>query len=232
MEKVNEYVIPYHWCLLGFWKNYYEKPLEYFENKLNSSDVVLDIGCGDGRLTSLIATRVKKVIGIDNQQFPLDMAKLILNNLKIKNVSFKKMDVLKLSYNKETFDKVFCFDVIEHIPKNEVNRLIEKIAMVLDKEGWLCLTTPNRRELSGRIFGHEIIEKHYYEYDVDELRNMFSPYFKNMRFIGVYLPILLLPKIEHFANILPLRYLFNAMVDLGYKYPHLSKTIMLIAQKK
>ena len=160
------------------------------------------------------------------------MAKVIFDNFKIKNVKFEKKDALKLTYKKGSFNKIFCFDVIEHVPKTDANNLMKNMAKMLKKDGWLCLTTPNRREITGRIFGHKIIDKHYYEYTPKELRRMASPYFKNFKFIGIYLSIPPLPKIEHFSNILPCRYFFNAMIGLGYNHPKLAKTILLVAQKK
>ncbi len=156
----------------------------------------------------MIAQRVKKVIGIDHQQFPLSMAHLILDNLGIRNVTFEKKDAVCLDYEKGSFDQVVCFDAIEHIPLDKVEQVVKTIVKVLKKDGWLCLTTPNREELRGRFFGHKIIEKHYYEYSVGELKRIFSPYFKNMQINGVYLPFPI-PDIEHFANVFPFRSLFK-----------------------
>ena len=232
MGKINQYYYPYHWALQGFWLYSYQKPLDYFKKLLNKNDVVLDIGCGDGKLTSLISGKVKKVIGIDNQQFPLDMAEVIIDGQGIKNVEFENKDGVNFDYKDESFDKVVCFDMIEHIPEEQTNKLVKNIARVLKKDGWVCITTPNRKFLTSRIFGHNLIEKHYKEYCKEELTKMFSEDFKNIKVLGGYLPLIPLPKIEHYANILPLRYLFNFMVDLGKNNPGLSKTLILIAQKK
>jgi len=193
---------------------------------------VLDIGCGDGKLTSLIAPLVKKVIGVDHQEFPLNMAKLILKNHKVSNVEFIKEDGSNLKFEKDYFDKVICYDVIEHIPSENVDNFINNITKTLKKDGFLLLTTPNRKELKNRIFGHKLIDKHYYEYEYKELKNMFSRDYKNVRILGSYLPLIPLPKIEHFANIFPFRIFFKFMVDIGKNHPRLSRTLILIAQKK
>src|SRR3989344_3584814 len=225
-DKINRYEYPYHWSLQGFWKNAYEKPFEYFQEKLKKSDVALDIGCGDGRLTALIAGRVKKVIGLDHQQFPVEMAKLILGHQGIQNASFEVGDARKLRFTDGSFDVVTCFDVIEHLPKEDAGKMIKEITRVLKKGGWLCLTTPNRKELTGRIFGHKLIEKHYYEYSVEELREIFEKDFTDMKFIGVTMPIPI-PKIEHFANVLPFRWVFNWAIAMGKNHPKMAKTILM-----
>ncbi len=231
MEKINRYEYPYHWSLLGFWKKSYEKPLEYFQDKLNKKDNVLDIGCGDGRLTALIAEKVKKVIAVDHQQFPLDMAFVICNHLGINNVKFERKDARNLGYKDENFEVVTCFDVIEHLPKEDAEKMIREITRVLKKDGWLCLTTPNRKELRARIFGHKLIEKHYYEYSVEELKKIFEKDFSEIKFIGITMP-LPVPRIEHFANVLPFRWVFNASIAMGKNHPRLAKTILMIARKQ
>ena len=231
MEKINKYEYPYHWSLQGFWQKAYEKPLEYFNAKLSKNDVILDIGCGDGRLTALIAGRVKRVIAIDHQQFPLDMAGVICRHLGIKNVKFEIGDARKLKYKDCGFDVVTCFDVIEHLPREDAERMINEISRVLKKDGWMCLTTPNRKNLTARIFGHKLIEKHYYEYSVKELKKIFERDFTDIKFIGVTMP-LPIPRIEHFANVLPFRWVFNWLIGVGKNHPKLAKTILMIARKQ
>jgi len=44
-------------CLMDYHK--------FFVDNINSNDIVLDIGCGNGALTYDIAKKAKKVIGID-----------------------------------------------------------------------------------------------------------------------------------------------------------------------
>ncbi len=231
MQKINTYEYPYHWSLLGFWKKAYEKPLEYFQDNLNEKDIVLDIGCGDGRLTALIAGRVKNVIAVDHQKFPLEMAGVICKHLGIDNIRFEQKDARNLGYKSESFDKVTCFDVIEHLPKEDSEKMIKEITRVLKKDGWLFLTTPNRKELRARIFGHKLIDKHYYEYSVEELKKIFENDFTEIKFIGVAMP-LPIPRIEHFANVLPFRWVFNLSIGAGKNYPKLAKTILMVAKRR
>ena len=232
MEKINVYSYPYHWSLQGFWQYGYEAPFRYFKKFLEKKDLVLDIGCGDGKLTALLAPHVKKVVGLDHQQFPLDMAQVLLEGNGITNVEFVQCDAVALDFKENTFDKITCFDMIEHIPQKDAEVLVQNIIRILKPGGWLCLTTPNRKDLTNRIFGNQLIEKHYHEYTVEELQNLFAPFFTHLTFYGSYLPLIPVPKIEHYANVLPFRIVFNKMVDLGKNRPRFAKTLILIAQKK
>ena len=230
-EKVNEYIYPYHWAWEGFFKKVYEFPVKSSLNFFSKSDVVLDVGCGDGKLTSLVAPHVKSIIGVDNQEYPLKFARLIFDKLNIKNAKFEVGDITKLKYKNNSFDKVVCWDVIEHVPKDIAAKGIKELIRVLKHDGRLFLTTPNRKELRGRFFGHKIIDKHYYEYTRDELISMFSVYLVDINVSGYYIPPII-PKSEHFSTIWPLRNIFYFLIKAGKNYPNISNGLLLSGTKK
>lgn len=75
---------------------------------LNKNDVVLDLYCGTGTITSIISTHVKKVIGIEIVPDAINDAKcnLMINN--ISNVRFICGDAAKkISKIKEKIDVIF-----------------------------------------------------------------------------------------------------------------------------
>ena len=146
-EKVNEYIHPYHWSWEGFYKKVYEYPVKQSLKFFSKNDVVLDVGCGDGKLTYLVAPNVKTIIGVDNQEYPLKFARLIFDKLNIKNSKFEVGDITKLKYKSNSFDKVVCWDVIEHVPKDIAIKGIKELIRVLKPNGRLLLTTPNSKEL-------------------------------------------------------------------------------------
>ncbi|AEH43993.1 Trans-aconitate 2-methyltransferase [Thermodesulfatator indicus DSM 15286] len=81
---------------------------------------VLDIGCGDGEITALIAQRVPKgfVVGIDSSKDMINMAKKNFLSKEYPNLSFLVKDVREITFEKE-FDIVFsnaCLHwVIDHL---------------------------------------------------------------------------------------------------------------------
>lgn len=74
----------------------------------NKDSIVLDIGCGGGRLTKSIAPHVKKIYGIDYSKELIKSAK----KSKLSNITYKTMDGEKLDFNKNTFDVVISQAVI------------------------------------------------------------------------------------------------------------------------
>lgn len=86
---------------------------------LKGTERILDVGCGDGKITVEMADLLPKgsVIGIDNSQEMIEFA--IHNYGHIPNVKFKTMDAKNMTFNQE-FDIVFsnaCLHwVIDHLP--------------------------------------------------------------------------------------------------------------------
>ena len=228
-KKINIYRGPYHWFLQYFFNKRYIEPINLIRKSLNKRMNVLDIGCGDGKLTSLIAPYVKSVKGVDNQKIAVEFAKLMSKN--IKNITFGVDSGISL-HNNQKFDVVTSFDVIEHIQKKHVNSFLKNCNKSLRKKGILILSTPNKRDLRSRVWGHKLDKKHYQEFDKKSLEKVVSQNgFKIKKIYGVYIPFPI-PNIEHFASVIPLRYFFILLIKLGRYLPTLSVKLVLLAQKE
>jgi len=227
MQKVNVYPGPYHWYLGRFYKCKYEQAAELAKKFLKKTFVVLDVGCGDGRMEELLAPKVKKIIGVDNQERPLQFAKLLVTH---KNVEFMK-NGKKLPVPDNSIDALVCFDVIEHIPINAVKSFVSEIKRVLRKKGVFVVTTPNRKELRGRFFGHKVDSKHYQEFTIPELQELLQKNGFNVEYsTGIFVPVPI-PFIEHFANIYPIYWIFAFLVKLGRVFPNIAETMFVAARK-
>jgi len=95
---------------------------------------ILDLGCGRGAKISNLEKR-GNVIGID---ISADFIKYC-QQLFPKYV-FKVMDGLNLEFSKDTFDEVYCQDVIEHVDNPDL--LLKNISKVLKSNGTLYLDIP------------------------------------------------------------------------------------------
>ncbi len=84
--------------------------------KLSGKENLLDIGCGDGKVTAELAKNLPEgtVIGIDNSQEMIDLAKASFPKTSYPNLSFQKMDAKELNFN-EQFDRVFSNAVLHWI---------------------------------------------------------------------------------------------------------------------
>jgi len=97
---------------------------------------VLDLGCGTGVYTKILAKKGAKVKGIDISEKEIEIAKRI--NPKIE---FKVGNAEKLPYKNEEFDIVLAALVLEHF-KNW-NKVLKEINRVLRKNGLFVFSAGN-----------------------------------------------------------------------------------------
>ena len=95
------------------------------------NDKVLDVGCFDGYWLS--TQNAKEKIGLD-----IDIHR------KYKNIRYKKGSALNIPLKSGYFDKVFAFDVIEHIPANTELQFLRELIRVTKISGSVILTVPSR----------------------------------------------------------------------------------------
>jgi SAM-dependent methyltransferase len=98
---------------------------------------VLEVGCGTGALTRLIARwpNVAEVIGVDPaDSFLREATKLVAG---ICNVSFQKADGRSLPFKDTEFDVVIFDSTLCHVP--EPGRALAEAFRVLRPSGWLAI---------------------------------------------------------------------------------------------
>jgi len=60
---------------------------------LDENDTVLDLGCGEGAVTTLVAEKVSKVVGIDSSEMMLDLLQQRIDYYDIDNIETKNMKI-------------------------------------------------------------------------------------------------------------------------------------------
>ncbi len=230
-EKINRYGGPDHWYNPKFFEALHRKPVQYLSEFLKGGERILDIGAGDGKLTYLINQLNHWVVGLESQWLPIRFAKLMYEVRNVSQIPFVQGDAISIPFKKCSFEVITLFDVIEHVPPEMLFTLLNEMKRVLKVHGKLILTTPNRRALRNRIWGHRTNPKHYKEYDVTELKRLLvANEFGIEALRGIFLPVPI-PKIEHYGGIFPMRRLFSFFINLGESYPSLSETIFLVARR-
>lgn len=113
---------------------------------LRSGDVVLDLGCGEGRhVISAYAEQDVHSVGVD-----LNFEDLVTTRDKFepfcepdnkgKSFGLSLANALELPFADNTFDRVICSEVLEHIP-DYAGALVE-IQRVLKPGGLFCASVP------------------------------------------------------------------------------------------
>lgn len=144
---------------------------EYVENKL-----VLDIACGEGYGSNLLASRADKVIGCDFDTKSINHAN---GKYKKKNLQFDQGCITQLPYQDHTFDVIICFETIEHV--ENYNLAMKELQRVLKESGILIMSTPNKSEYSDKRNFNNIFHKH--EFYIAEYKEWLISVFKFNTFL-------------------------------------------------
>lgn len=115
--------------------NYIWNPEDYSENSsaqfkwgkellellnLKGNEKLLDIGCGDGKITELISRKLEKgiVIGIDNSKDMIRFARHKYTNDKFEHLTFEIKDACNLGYESE-FDVIYSNAALHWVKDQE-----------------------------------------------------------------------------------------------------------------
>ena len=106
---------------------------------LQSNMLVLEVGPGKGSYTFEVAKRVPngKIITIDIQESVIRKLEQKCREMDITNVEPKVADVYDLSFEDETFDRIFLIACLPEIP--DPVRGLRELHRVLKSNGLLCL---------------------------------------------------------------------------------------------
>jgi SAM-dependent methyltransferase len=108
----------HHYCILA---------VEKYAHLLTGD--VLDIGCGEKPYQEIITKYSTSYIGLESKRSPLGFQYTDIIG-----------DALNLPFEKECFDNIVAFQVMEHIPEPEL--FLKEINRVIKRGGYVLLTTP------------------------------------------------------------------------------------------
>jgi SAM-dependent methyltransferase len=136
---------------------------------------VVDLACGEGYGSDLLARTAADVIGVDAnpEAFEHARAKYARENLSFKRGLVEEFD--------EPRDAVVFLQTIEHI--HEPGKLLEQIARVSPVA---YISTPNRLTLAGPEAEKSDNPWHLREYDAGEYRLLLEPHFSSVELLGLF----------------------------------------------
>jgi len=112
----------------------------------NSSDQILEVGCGRGFTCWKLAKHVKHITGIDVSDLCLAEAKDLLMKNHVFNVTLRNgfADELVQYFSENQFDKVISIDVYEHLHPEDGKEHLRQVYSILKRKGRYIICTPNR----------------------------------------------------------------------------------------
>ncbi len=135
------------------------------------SEKILDIGCG----SSKILEAFPQAIGMDIAFNKLRYRRRLINSLV-------NADIFSIPFRSNSFDEVFCIEVIEHVKQSEV--IFKELNRVLKNGGLLILGTPDYDKILWRIieFLYKKLkpggyaDEHISHYSLRKLKEMLPKY--------------------------------------------------------
>lgn len=122
---------------------------------------ICDVGCGDGRLLSMLDMEVCKV-GVDLSSAAISFARSFVPDAKLYNCPVSEVP--------GTYDVVTCIETLEHVPDGQIHAFIRSLQDKVSRNGVLIISVPS--------MNRQLHPKHYRHYSLDLLREQLSPYFK------------------------------------------------------
>ena len=139
---------------------------------------VLDIACGEGYGSALIARHAARVTGADIA--PAAIAHARKKYAAYANLDFREADCAALPFADASFDAVVSFETLEHIPAQEA--FLDEVRRVLRPGGFVVLSCPNKAEYSDKR--DHVNEFHLRELYRDELAAMIGARFPHAAWYG------------------------------------------------
>lgn len=142
---------------------------------------ILELGCGIGVITSLMSTLVPQgsVTACDISEKSIEIARR--NVLNQQNIKFLASDIQSLSLLGEKFDFITLFDVLEHIPEEEHEKVFTVISSYMHEDSVLLVNIPHPASID-----HER-EHHPENLQIIDLPLMANEVINNAYKAGMYL---------------------------------------------
>ena len=129
------------------------KEKKFLLENFPKNSVVLDVGCGFGRVVKTLAPISKKIIGIDNDEEAITKSKEELRGNE--NVEIKFGDAENLDFDDQSFDVVTCLGATPSNFGKTREKIFLEIKRVLKKKGLFLTSVYNDDALKERLSYYE-----------------------------------------------------------------------------
>lgn len=142
---------------------------------------VAELGCGMGRIMKIASNLFNRIDGYDISKQEIEYATEYCRN--IKNVDFIFMEEDSKIPNKISYDLIYSYIVLQHIPKHIAFQLVRECHRILKLDGWALLhfcAFENNPE-------YATLYKDYMFQGGDNVPRMFFYFEEELRFLFSYL---------------------------------------------
>ena len=127
----------------------YKKTIEATTALLDSSDVVLDLGCASGEIGLDIAPHVARILGVDTSAKMIELAKEKVFITQTNNARFEQADAFDQQLDDFSFSAVLALNIFHLV--DDIPKVLSRLRDLLPPGGLLISQTPCLGE-RGRFF--------------------------------------------------------------------------------
>ena len=139
---------------------------------------VLDLACGEGYGTYILAREAEYVAGVDIDKLTVQHAR---SRYVKDNLEFIEGSILAVPIEGgKKFDVAVCFEAIEHIAEHD--KLLSEVKRLLKDDGLFIVSTPNKTVYTDEPDYHNPF--HVKELYFDEFKILLRQYFAHIRIFG------------------------------------------------
>jgi SAM-dependent methyltransferase len=139
-----------------------KKPTNQNENQVENQ--ILNIGVATGA-TSEMLSNFGQVMSVEYDTDCYQFTKTILKTPILQG------SILDLPFEKNSYDLVCAFDVIEHVEDDQ--KAVDEMIRVCKSGSYVIVTVPAFMSLWGQ---HDVINQHFRRYTLPEIENLFAKY--------------------------------------------------------
>jgi SAM-dependent methyltransferase len=150
----------------------------HFALPLVAGREVLDVACGEGYGSALLARSAARVSGVDIA--PAAIAHARSRYAGAPNLAFHVADCAALPFADASFDAVVSFETIEHITAQDA--FLDEVRRVLRPDGFVVLSCPNKAEYTDAR--DHVNEFHVRELYRDEFAGLVTRRFPHVAWYG------------------------------------------------
>lgn len=107
----------------------------------HGAGAVLDLACGDGEGSELLARRIPSVVGVD---LDADLIRSAKQKFPRQNLIFKTGDALKTDFPDANFDGIVSSHTLEHFGAEDQLLLLRELQRITKPGGIIIISTPDR----------------------------------------------------------------------------------------
>ena len=153
---------------------------------IDSSTIVLDLGCGGGYVARELYNKTNsQIYGIDSSK---EAIQLSVDESKDTSIKYQKADITRLPFPNDFADVILCIGVIEHVREYEC--CLKEIKRVLKNNGLVYAVSSNRNSF---IYEQRIIRERLgfwnYGYQKNWTKDALESIFSAQGFLTQYLDI-------------------------------------------